>query len=1040
MKDVQINWYAPLRALRSLGSQKEKISHMGELAEARKKHLGQFFTPDAVAAFMWRLVENLPVRNLFDNSIGSGRLLQYANPEDHRIYGVDVHKETVDVVKDVFETVGFDVEIIDTGMENIRPINMCCSLINPPFSIHLESHGLLPIEGFTRMGRFGPDTSAISDEYAVAQALECSSIVIALVPKSSADAMRRREGCWSERKVVHRLCAVFDLPDDSFEEEGTKVSTSVAVFGEYLTRKSIVHLKLDNLNQEIPNLNLKQALSSYRGKPELKFQHLDCLEPTITLPVTGDNRVRISLDGRKIKLKYACGFTQARVENAILMKRISSTEHVRLPRGVKYAGQGKLDLEVYLIQEDPIEAFNHFLDLIKCAEATPVVDGGVMPTLLRKVRKSLRSSTPLRHTVWSRGASNAETITGAARKSHNVDPSKWISPVIKEGEEVTFKKLLSGRFEFSKKDQKYEINADDLESRFNLLGASEGWQTVHTGLQVAFPHQANLLKNRLDRLGIRDWLTWDFQSEDCIELTMKPKGAVAAWKQACGKSRLAAALVLMSEMKHGLIIVESRLVGEMLGQLLKINIPASEINVINKPDDLTTLKQFNIISYERARSIVDRSVSKNMTYARRLRRRIGILIADEGERLANMESAQSQALFNISAKKCYILTGTPIANYPRDIHGVVAFVAGDGTASQPYGFRRGYLERNWINSMEFACRGIQQLSNDFVTLEWVTWEFAETLREGAKREIPKIANVEKFRSWLSPIIKRRLTEEPEVEKFIHLKKPYFETHDVQWDPAHLSFYLEVADDFAEIFKKEKDGGRNNLAVLLAKLQAVQIALNAPQMGVKGFPCFAGLTSKQRAVRDYLAEKVAEGKKVLMYAENPSVIELMARELDKLGIDSVKFHGGIPIQKRIKDKDDRFVNGNTPVMLLTKGSGKAGYNLPMANEVVFYDRSWSAKTESQAMARPIRTENKFSVKGNFFHLPGSLDEYQSQMVAFKSDAANAGLDWATPELDETEFLHLTYILEKFVKELADLHGINSNKMRTHLKNSGVYATV
>lgn len=1039
MQAVNKDWYAPLRNLRSLGSQKEKIAHMGELAEARKKHLGQFFTPSEVAFFMWRFVADLPVRNLFDNSIGSGRLLQFADPKEHSIFGVDVHTETVNSVKEVFINAGFSAEIMDTGMENIRPRNICASLINPPFSIHLESHGLMPIEGFTRIGRFGPNTSAISDEYAVGQALEASCIVVALIPKSSADAMINREGCWGSRKVINRLCAVFDLPANSFGEEGTKVATSVAVFGEYLARKSAIRIDVEDLHQDLPDLGLAQSLGQYRGKAELGFQHLDATTPTITLPVTGDKQVKVSLDGRRIKLKYACGFTQARVENAILQRRIFSTTNHRLPKGVRYAGQGKLDLEVYLIQENPFQSFMDFVTLIKNCDAEVVLDAGVVPTLTKKEKKMRREVTPLRHTIWSRGATTTSTITATARKSHTVDPSKMISPVIKQGEVVEFKKQPSGKFAYTKNGKEYEINVDSLEALFALEGVTEGWNTVHTGLLSAFPMQAQQLQKRLARLGIEKWLSWDFQMHDCMELTMK-KGAVAGWRQACGKSRLAAAMILMSEMKHGLIIVESRLVEEMLGQLLKVNIPASAINVIDSPEKLNVLKQFNIISYERARCVVDPAQSKNTTYARRLRRRIGIVVADEGERLANMESAQSQALFNISAKKRFILSGTPIANYPRDMHGVAAFTSGDGTAAQPYGFHRGFLDRSWITSMEFAVRGVEQLKNDFVVLEWVTHEFSETLREGAKREIPKIANVEKFRNWLSPIIKRRLTEEPDVEKFIKLKKPTYQVNELEWDPQHLSYYLKAADEFAEIYKRSKHEGRqNNLAILLAKLQAVQIALNAPQMGVEGLPFFSGLTSKQRAVRDYLAEKVSEGKKILMYAENPCIVDLMADELIKLGIKSVKFHGGIPIAKRIKNKDDLFVNGDVPVLLLTKGSGKAGYNLPMANEVVFYDRSWSAKTESQAMARPIRTENKFAVKGSFFHLPGSLDEYQAQMVAFKSDAASAGLDWATPEMDDTEFLHLSQILEMFVGDLAKLHGKSRGQMRKTLKE-GSLATI
>ena len=53
MELIEADWYAPLRKLVSLGSQDEGVAHQGELHMARQRHLGQFFTPDAIALFMW---------------------------------------------------------------------------------------------------------------------------------------------------------------------------------------------------------------------------------------------------------------------------------------------------------------------------------------------------------------------------------------------------------------------------------------------------------------------------------------------------------------------------------------------------------------------------------------------------------------------------------------------------------------------------------------------------------------------------------------------------------------------------------------------------------------------------------------------------------------------------------------------------------------------------------------------------------------------------------------------------------------------------
>lgn len=1027
-------WYAPLRALVSLGSRKRKLANMGDLAAARREHLSQFFTPDVVAFWMWKFVADLDINSILDNSIGSGRLVQFADPAKHSIYGVDVHQDTVDEVKRVVSEVGFQCDILCAGMEMVRPRGMDVAIINPPFSVHLESAGLERQDGFTRMGRFGPDSSAISDEYAVVQALKAARVVLALLPRSSADAIRSRSGCWASVKVQSRLRGVFDLPADTFKEENANVLTSVVVFGEGEVKAAPIHGTVVSFDEPVPALHLQDGERKTSREPSLRYQLLDVAAQTITLPMTGDRTVRISLDGRKIRLRYFCGLTQAKVANAVLCKRIFSSEHIRLPQGVVYAGQGKLDVEAYLVADDPIAAFDKFVTSIRDAGGEPQLQPGVIETLKRKHRRHLRAALALKHTIWTRGASNLNFLVGTAKRTFNCDPKQWVSPVIKEGEQVEFKRTDAGLYAFTKKDREYLLNADDLEAKFTLEGANEGWTVVHAGLAKAYPQEAARLRKRVEKLGIDKWLSWDYQIEDLIELTMKPYGSVAAWKQALGKSRLAAALILLSGVKHGLMVLESRLIGEMLEQLHRIGITADQVCVIDSPEKLSQLRQINLIAYERLRMRVDDTRrKKDVTYATRLRRRIGLVVADEGERLANFDSDQSRALFRLSARKRYILTGTPIANYPRDIHGLLLFTAGDATASQPFGYRRGFLEKWWVDTMEYAVRGVEKIKEKFVTIEWCTHDWSETLREGAKREVPKIANVEEFRSWLAPHVKRRLTEEPEVAKYIQLPPAKFVKIDVDWDAKHLAYYLRAADDFAEMYRNLRDSEKKcNLALLLAKLQAVQTALNIPQRGVEGMGAYTGLTSKQRAVIDYLVDLSSKGKKGLLYCENPDTVKLIFNELAARGIKSVQFHGGIGIKQRVKAKDELFIRGEADHLLCTKASARAGYNVPQADHVIFYDRSWSAKTEGQAMARPMRVERKEAVTVVYFHLPGSLDHYQDQMVSFKQDSANAGLDWATPELENAEFLHLSTVLANFVEDLAKIHNLHPHEMRKMLK--------
>ncbi|MCH3020401.1 hypothetical protein K3W86_14975, partial [Listeria monocytogenes] len=61
--------------------------------------------------------------------------------------------------------------------------------------------------------------------------------------------------------------------------------------------------------------------------------------------------------------------------------------------------------------------------------------------------------------------------------------------------------------------------------------------------------------------------------------------------------------------------------------------------------------------------------------------------------------------------------------------------------------------------------------------------------------------------------------------------------------------------------------------------------------------------------DYLVGLSAEGKKGLLYCENPATIRLLHRELAARGIKSGQFHGGISIKQRVKAKDEQFIAGD-----------------------------------------------------------------------------------------------------------------------------------
>lgn len=1036
------SWYTSLTQIESLGSTSKRPGSLAGLHEARKVNLAQFFTPADLVSYLWRAL--LPsmesalqkrghgLLSLFDNAVGSGRLFMCANPNEYSLSGLDIHAPSIEALAKTAEEAGFITDFHVAGMESVSASGFDVAIINPPFSIRLESPHLLPYS-CTTWGKYGPNTAAVSHEYALHQALDACSVVAAILPATHA-----AQVC-ADPELIERLVHVFDLPRGTFKEESTDVATSLLIFDSVPTQGKPGKTVVASLADQPPVLHLTFGSGS---KGRIRVAGIEDSEPTITLPVTGSDAVTLSHNGRHLKLGFACGLMQAKVMNQLLGSRLSDHHDAqarhRYNRGLLYTGQGLLDLEVHLAQDDPEASFEGLVDAIARTGARVEVAPGVRQYLNKRIRQVAREKTPFRHTIYVPGgkAGNVGSVTGKARKTHLLNPKVWGSPVIHAGTQLTFTvQDEDGRYVAEVAGQPYFLSADELYALFKIQDGAddEGWRVLHEGLSHAFPEQAALFRARARRMGIDQWL-WQYQLDDLIELSQAPRGAVVAWEMGLGKARLASAMILINEVKHGLVVVEAGLVPEMVVELKGLPIDKNDWQVIDGPDKLTDLRRINIISYERLRRAVS-DKSARITYAHALRRRTGMVIADEGHLLANPNSARSRALVQLSAKRRFVLTGSPIANYPRDIHPLIAFACGDGTAAQPYGYHRAYMDERYANSMLYAPRGIDQFREDFVTLEWVTNEFAEDNRSGAKREIPRIANLSAYRRFVSAHVKRRVAKEPEVAPYVNIPDPTIETVTVEWETPHLAYYLKVADEFTNWYTtaRRNQGSKNlNLIAILARIQAVTFASNFPQHGVEGVGAYGPMTSKQKKALDMLGSLTQNGHKTILYAKNPALLEMLHRKLNEKGLRSTVYHGEIPITRRTRALNEEFRFGDTPILLASVGVTQAGLNLYQADRVIFFDRDWAWKTEYQAMRRVLRPQQKRDVVVYYLHLAGGIDDYQGQMVDHKRDAMNAGLDWATPELDDVAFLHLDTLLGEFVNNLAELHGMCTNDFRAAIK--------
>ncbi|MFH1283194.1 MAG: DEAD/DEAH box helicase [bacterium] len=324
--------------------------------------------------------------------------------------------------------------------------------------------------------------------------------------------------------------------------------------------------------------------------------------------------------------------------------------------------------------------------------------------------------------------------------------------------------------------------------------------------------------------------------------------------------------------------------------------------------------------------------------------------------------------------------------------------------------------------------GTRQFKEDFVSIAWVTEQFAQTLDSGAKsREVPKIKDTKKWWAMMAPKMLRRQKEEPEVSTVITFPKPVIKTEMIKMDDAHIKHYQHWLDNFATWFKAqlsmEKKGDHKiDQMVILAHLTKLQFASTIPQSPkteIEDIPWEFGMTEKQSRVLELVEEAVSNDEKIIVFSERPEFQRYMQKVLSERGIKAHLFIGSQGIKERNILLDDFKYNG-VPVLLATTTCGEEGLNIHQANVVILADTSWTPSKQMQAWSRILRPQQKKIPRIYLLRHIGTIDEYMQQLMDAKSEAIGEGIDYQeAAEFDPEKWLSYRDFTMKMLKECGYL---------------------
>jgi SNF2 family DNA or RNA helicase len=148
------------------------------------------------------------------------------------------------------------------------------------------------------------------------------------------------------------------------------------------------------------------------------------------------------------------------------------------------------------------------------------------------------------------------------------------------------------------------------------------------------------------------------------------------------------------------------------------------------------------------------------------------------------------------------------------------------------------------------------------------------------------------------------------------------------------------------------------------------------------------SAKLELLLDMLQEMIPEGRRILLFSQFTSMLDLIEPELAKLKFPHVKLTG----QTRDRERPVKeFQAGKVPLFLISLKAGGTGLNLTAADTVIHYDPWWNPAVENQATGRAHRIGQDKPVFVYKLIVSGTVEEKIAALQTSKAALARGVLE-------------------------------------------------
>jgi superfamily II DNA or RNA helicase len=293
-----------------------------------------------------------------------------------------------------------------------------------------------------------------------------------------------------------------------------------------------------------------------------------------------------------------------------------------------------------------------------------------------------------------------------------------------------------------------------------------------------------------------------------------------------------------------------------------------------------------------------------------------IVVLDEAQAIKSPDARATRAVCQLATTHRLCLSGTPIENNLDELWSQFAFLM-----PGLLGDRRGFAKR---------FRTPIEKNNDPVSRAQLIQRIQPFILRRTKSEVA---------TELPPkhTILRRITLAPDQREL--------------YETIRGTLYETVREQMAE-----RTLAQSRVIVLDALLKLRQACCD-PRLVKLGGNRGTESSAKLEDLLEMVSELIPEGRRILLFSQFTSMLDLIKPRLKEMGIPFVELRG---------DTRDRaepvraFEAGEVPLFLISLKAGGRGLNLTSADTVIHYDPWWNPAVENQASDRAHRIGQTRSV--------------------------------------------------------------------------------